>query len=259
MRGYTPRKKRFCGLQSPYSRDQITSLLGVITAVVPYYFVMCTLLIDVHERVGLVVVHSILFAFVVFSWLSVSTINPELDEGSISRPSLCVYKDQSVHFCYECYKNVVGIDHHCTWLNTCIGMKNYMHFFSLIFLCTFLLFIQSSVCIYILCSQELSVSIFVWILLLGIFSIVLGCSVGSLLGFHIYLTFIVRKTTYQWVLGNKISDYEIDDNMEVRPNKIDKNIESKGGEPKPWNDPSNYSGEKGIVLMTAPTPGGVGS
>jgi hypothetical protein len=36
-------------------------------------------------------------------------------------------------FCSTCKKIVPGIDHHCTWLNTCISRHNYDAFLLLVF------------------------------------------------------------------------------------------------------------------------------
>ncbi|XP_052285289.1 palmitoyltransferase ZDHHC1-like [Dreissena polymorpha] len=35
------------------------------------------------------------------------------------------YKDSKIRHCRECNKCVKNFDHHCPWLNTCIGAKNY--------------------------------------------------------------------------------------------------------------------------------------
>ncbi|CAK84314.1 unnamed protein product (macronuclear) [Paramecium tetraurelia] len=36
--------------------------------------------------------------------------------------------------CFSCSKCVEGFDHHCIWLNNCIGIKNYKYFFILVVL-----------------------------------------------------------------------------------------------------------------------------
>lgn len=40
-------------------------------------------------------------------------------------------KDDSKH-CGSCNRCVSGFDHHCRWLNNCIGESNYRYFFKLI-------------------------------------------------------------------------------------------------------------------------------
>ena len=40
-------------------------------------------------------------------------------------------KKQSKH-CRSCDRCVDGFDHHCKWLNNCVGKKNYWSFFSLV-------------------------------------------------------------------------------------------------------------------------------
>mmetsp|Transcript_89581 Transcript_89581/g.187136 ORF Transcript_89581/g.187136 Transcript_89581/m.187136 type:complete len:379 (-) Transcript_89581:207-1343(-) len=46
----------------------------------------------------------------------------------------CRYCDSPVQLdskhCWECHKCVANFDHHCPWLNTCIGTKNYGQFYT---------------------------------------------------------------------------------------------------------------------------------
>ncbi|CAD8057689.1 unnamed protein product [Paramecium sonneborni] len=43
------------------------------------------------------------------------------------------YKPSRAHHCSQCKQCVFRMDHHCMWLNICIGLKNYKYFFMLIF------------------------------------------------------------------------------------------------------------------------------
>jgi hypothetical protein len=45
--------------------------------------------------------------------------------------------------CRECNKCVLGFDHHCVWLNTCIGTANYLSFLALLVLGMMTLLLQS--------------------------------------------------------------------------------------------------------------------
>lgn len=53
-------------------------------------------------------------------------------------PNLCQYAsfyiDKHSFHCKKCERCVEYFDHHCKWLNNCIGAKNYFEFFGLILL-----------------------------------------------------------------------------------------------------------------------------
>ena len=51
------------------------------------------------------------------------------DETNPRRRFLCLQPSQ------VCRKTVPGLDHHCSWLNTCVGTRNYTAFFALTVCC----------------------------------------------------------------------------------------------------------------------------
>ena len=52
--------------------------------------------------------------------------------------------DKSSKHCRACAKCTLGFDHHCVWLNCCIGERNYWQFFSL--LASFFLLLAFQAC-----------------------------------------------------------------------------------------------------------------
>lgn len=84
--------------------------------------------------------------------------------------------------CYTCGVCVVGFDHHCVWLGTCIGKRNYLDF--IIFLISLLIFIISN--LMILFQNETKNISFIIVPICILFLIL----VTLLFCFHVYLIFI---------------------------------------------------------------------
>eukprot|EP00302_Diacronema_sp_CCMP2436_P029914 CAMPEP_0179941038 /NCGR_PEP_ID=MMETSP0983-20121128/16703_1 /TAXON_ID=483367 /ORGANISM="non described non described, Strain CCMP 2436" /LENGTH=310 /DNA_ID=CAMNT_0021847913 /DNA_START=23 /DNA_END=955 /DNA_ORIENTATION=+ len=87
---------------------------------------------------------SALLCVAVLSWLFVALYNPvdpycranaqTTDEGLKYCNHCACYtsKHARTRHCYDCRKCVQGFDHHCVYLQTCIGKNNYPVFFTLI-------------------------------------------------------------------------------------------------------------------------------
>jgi len=72
------------------------------------------------------------------SYLKYNTLFKEISKCSYCEVC-CIWRDNSTHHCSKCDACVVGFDHHCPWLGTCIGRRNYNYY--LYFLMTLLVLI----------------------------------------------------------------------------------------------------------------------
>ncbi|KAG7549446.1 Palmitoyltransferase DHHC domain [Arabidopsis thaliana x Arabidopsis arenosa] len=101
------------------------------------------------------------------------------------------YKPLRTHHCRVCRRCVLKMDHHCLWINNCVGYANYKAFFILVFYAT-VASIYSTVLL-VCCafkngdSYAGNVPLKTFIISCGIFMIGLSITLGTLLCWHIYL------------------------------------------------------------------------
>ncbi|KAG4127369.1 hypothetical protein ERO13_D10G212000v2 [Gossypium hirsutum] len=77
------------------------------------------------------------------------------------------YKPPRTHHCRVCKRCILRMDHHCLWINNCVGYWNYKAFFNLILYATIGSIHSSLAC--------------------GLMMLALSVTLGTLLGWHIYL------------------------------------------------------------------------
>lgn len=107
--------------------------------------------------------------------------------------------------CGRCNKCVPGYDHHCIYLNTCIGTRNYPLFVGLLSCSVLLLLTQQVVTGYaISCllsdtpSSASSSARAVWLCVLSILPMLELIFLVVLGSFHLYIAFL-GLTTYEWL------------------------------------------------------------
>ncbi|XP_077226126.1 DHHC-type zinc finger family protein [Tasmannia lanceolata] len=133
-----------------------------------------------------------------------SSFIPEIEDPQISYPEpkkndarskycekCCIYKPPRAHHCRVCRRCVLRMDHHCVWINNCVGYANYK---------PFIIFVMYAAigCVYsmvmIISSATQKDQQFsgrtapkVFYVLCGSIMVALSVTVGVLLGWHIYL------------------------------------------------------------------------
>jgi palmitoyltransferase ZDHHC1/11 len=90
---------------------------------------------------GLETFNLVLSILVIRFWYLTVSIDPEYkpeidDPNKISKNCLGYPIQRSTMFCSSCRKTIQGLDHHCLFLNNCIGTKNYQYFILLVIIVT---------------------------------------------------------------------------------------------------------------------------
>lgn len=125
------RGKRKNGFQAPYSREQLLSLsVYLISVFLNFLFIIFEA--DGPLLLEILVIDSLLTSLTITCWLFASIIDPAVvgdDKTSVDR---CFPVQRSSVFCLDCEKTIYRMDHHCSFLNNCVGGKNYGWFCGLV-------------------------------------------------------------------------------------------------------------------------------
>lgn len=186
------------------------TLFGVLTAI---YLALGTTVIFLKVSTSLSdTVDPHVFGEKVEDAALLSTVHPE----GVRPCYYCrVVVSSTAKHCAVCDKCVIGFDHHCRWLNTCVGEKNYRRFFAFTVVTFSSVAFQFGVGLYVfidcLRDQEKyrrrlndrygsdSTQAFLTLLAVSLaYKALVGSALGNLIGFHIYLYF-TKQSTYQWI------------------------------------------------------------
>jgi hypothetical protein len=140
--------RRLNGLQSPYHPLQLITWALFPLLLLHFYTFLIPILWK-GSYIPLIVIYAVLSLVTAYAAYATCSIDPaddsvcELSTGSLPRirtgnPTsaenqiYCHLCETRVHssskHCTHCRKCIVRFDHHCKWLNTCIGAKNYGYF-----------------------------------------------------------------------------------------------------------------------------------
>ncbi|KAL4093476.1 hypothetical protein PRIC1_005624 [Phytophthora ramorum] len=223
--------QRHNGLERPFSRDQVISWIGHSLSALCFFIgaagiYLCTGRGGVEEEntnstittmtLVAVAVHVVNSILLVTSWRSCETIDPAAAvEDSLPNGWCGVRLNgprwDKTRYCALCRKAVPGLDHHCTWLQTCIGKANYAQFFTVA--CTgtvqfVLQVVYAALCLLWLHYHPLddagTSGYIVEICLIMCLAISVPCMFMYfvLLGFHLYLM-LLGYGTYEWMLRRR--------------------------------------------------------
>lgn len=127
------RKKRLIGLEKPFALEQQFTWIVQVLNTTLFYVIASLYLNNDNIKTICIIIYSGLLLLAIIMWCYLSLVDPatNVDESTWFCP--CMRKSQeSARFCQVCKKTTIGLDHHCVWLNTCVGKKNYPHFYILI-------------------------------------------------------------------------------------------------------------------------------
>mmetsp|Transcript_24463 Transcript_24463/g.36691 ORF Transcript_24463/g.36691 Transcript_24463/m.36691 type:complete len:326 (+) Transcript_24463:59-1036(+) len=212
---------RVNGWSRPLSEEQILAALFVWGSAGLYYGLVYPYAPPNLKNTVFLVPYTVVMVICIFLYFYVETVDPiRLNENmkfdSKKRYRFCEYCDNTkpmkltTKHCHICEKCVSHFDHHCKWLNTCIGAKNYWHFFTMLALIIVLQLLHLSLSIVIFADNKTEERVNgpfsryeVYAVLLSLSFVpsltVLG-GVSALFSFHVYLK-CVGTTTYIYLKG----------------------------------------------------------
>lgn len=194
------RKVRKAGFEGPFSQEQIVTWV-VQPIYTTLFYVMASLLLKDQHRIIFLSIYSALLVLGFGNWLTLSLADPAF-EPMKSYGCLCMRTvQQNAQYCQVCRKSVMGLDHHCTWLNTCIGRKNYHFFYTLVFTFWGTYLIQMVCAIMLLTyyrDETMSTTVLVLLIIECVAIFPMLGAFTALLSFHTYLLF-VGYGTYEFL------------------------------------------------------------
>lgn len=198
------------GFQLPLNFYQISSFTFFIGSILIFSLKS----IDQFSPIGKIIISSIfsiLTLIVIIFYIATTWTDPsDNGKGKESEQSYCTLctSIKSIHskHCIRCDRCTLQFDHHCKWVNNCIGVKNYKFFIALIGtaegFCIFFVVVNGISLIFRIRNGEFGVLVLVFLVVFQLVGIA-GCAfLGHLIGLHLFLRY-KGMSTYELILSKR--------------------------------------------------------
>jgi hypothetical protein len=166
----------------------------------------------------------------------------------------------------RCSRCTIGFDHHCKWVNNCIGIKNYKEFFAFIVVVQFIHVLMTIDIAFIGTQMILNENSIIpgykkagkeffyfeeaLIMIALVLCTLAATFITKLVFFHIYIS-IKGITTYQYILSTMKNTEQGGDSGNLSENRLMKNLstekDKKGSDVKDCNAPENSMNQTVVV------------
>jgi palmitoyltransferase len=208
------------GFQWPFDLYQIASWI-IYACFIASFYVFWPTALPSTSAVPCAVVYAILVLTTFYFGVVCTTTNPsdlsiyredcklaeDTPEGSwhICLPCESRVKEGSKH-CGHCDRCVANFDHHCKWLNNCIGHRNYRSFLGLVVAMAVQATFQALTGVVVLAEAATSMKTYA-VVIVSIFaagSVVILALCVHLLAFHLYL-YTRGLTTFEYIKSKSVT------------------------------------------------------